>query len=302
MNNHLAICKNVTKGIREMAQLAKADVSSRKAYNDNANAGRAVTVVPFAPGMPMAGSSQIMPPSSGKVHLVYRLLLISDMYIVAITGDIPYYPIHPPADPHVAGWAQSSTMTSPIDPTRPPTRPGSLVEASSSLSLEPSESASYLAIGGGINAGENPSFEETDRTKFRRTASRSASNSRGASPSGSGLLRQPIPWSAEKNEKFVDDLLTVLVSCDLPFNLVESPVFKRFIQEYIPYARLPSRNTFSGTVLTRRLISIRTASRTEAADQRATVQCDGWTGRNNQHLVAFMITTEDGQVCVQLVP
>jgi hypothetical protein len=123
----------------------------------------------------------------------------------------------------------------------------------------------------------------------------SASHSQGASPAGRAPSCPPSQWSSDKNAKFLNDLITVITACDLSFNLVENPTFCSFIQKYIPSAKLPSRNMLSGSVLTNRMISVRSQSRINCQNEITTISCDGWTGRNSQYLVAFMITTQGGK-------
>jgi hypothetical protein len=74
MNNHLAVCTNVAPEIMEEAKIIKAETSSRKANLDNTNAGRAI--VPPQ----LMGSSQIMPPSSGKCNSIICLEIL--LYLI----------------------------------------------------------------------------------------------------------------------------------------------------------------------------------------------------------------------------
>lgn len=92
-------------------------------------------------------------------------------------------------------------------------------------------------------------------------------------------------------ELFDKCIARITASAGLPLRWVENPQWLRFLAIFIPRAIPPTRK-----VLTSRLIPAEHQyflSCTKAAlrGQEVTVQCDGWTGLNSHHYIAFRLTT-----------
>ena len=68
-----------------------------------------------------------------------------------------------------------------------------------------------------------------------------------------------------------------------------------FCTEFLPAAKLPSQKTLTNHLLLAAVDKL-CASARAAKGHKATLQADGWTGVNNHHLLASMITA-DGKVC-----
>ena len=103
----------------------------------------------------------------------------------------------------------------------------------------------------------------------------------------------------ESQDDFERSLIRVVASADLSFNFVENPEVSTFFKTFMPGYALPSRRKLAGKILSRALKEVREQNYAQVKKQRVTIQCDGWTGRNHQHLVAFMMTTESGKVWYQ---
>ncbi|KAF9041599.1 ribonuclease H-like domain-containing protein [Panaeolus papilionaceus] len=125
-------------------------------------------------------------------------------------------------------------------------------------------------------------------TKLLRSAS---GIKRPASTAFNDYERHERPWDVHRQKLFEEKLICVIASANLPFNFVTNPEFLSFCAEFIPQARIPSRKSLTLTVMPRFLHQVQTSNRETARGQQATVQCDGWTGGDNHHLVAFMATT-----------
>jgi hypothetical protein len=84
-------------------------------------------------------------------------------------------------------------------------------------------------------------------------------------------------------------------SAGFPLSWVDNAEWIDFCTEFLPAAKLPSRKTLTRRLLPAAITELRTAARATAKGHEATLQADGWTGVNNHHLLAFMITA-DGKV------
>ncbi|KAI9063901.1 hypothetical protein FKP32DRAFT_1564653 [Trametes sanguinea] len=74
---------------------------------------------------------------------------------------------------------------------------------------------------------------------------------------------------------FESYMIRLTASAGLPFSWIENPVWLSFCDEFLPSAKV-------------KLFRTQAVKRTAGAN--ATLQADGWTGINNHHLVAFMLT------------
>lgn len=66
-------------------------------------------------------------------------------------------------------------------------------------------------------------------------------------------------------------------------------------EEFIPVAKSPSRKTLTHHLLPATVAELCAEARAATKGHKATMQADGWTGTNNHHLIAIMISV-DGQV------
>ncbi|KAJ3497528.1 hypothetical protein NLJ89_g10338 [Agrocybe chaxingu] len=122
-----------------------------------------------------------------------------------------------------------------------------------------------------------------------------------SSQSSLSNLREPQePWDEESQKTFETFLARITASGDFPLSWVTNPEFVSFCQKYIPDARLPSRKVLTNRILPRALKDVRAGIMAKAFGGLATVQCDGWTGENFQHLIAFMISTKRQIFTVQV--
>lgn len=101
---------------------------------------------------------------------------------------------------------------------------------------------------------------------------------------------QQAPWNDEKQKQFEQFIAKLTASAGFLFSWVGNPEFVKFIQEFLPGAKVPSRRVLSNRILPTMLKTVRENIREQVRGRLATVQCDGWSGANSHHLVAFMVT------------
>lgn len=102
-------------------------------------------------------------------------------------------------------------------------------------------------------------------------------------------------WSAEKQKRFENRVTRLTASAGLPLSWVDNAEWIDLCEEFIPAAKSPSRKTLTRRLLPAAVAELRAEARAAAKGHEATMQADGWTGTNNHHLIAVMISV-DGQV------
>lgn len=143
-----------------------------------------------------------------------------------------------------------------------------------------------------------PSPAPTMLTANSYTTSASSSRPVKYSRTASGLKRpssavfgdQPMPWTDERQKLFEQFIARLTASAGFSFAWVGNPEFIRFCQEFLPGAKVPSRRTLANRILPTMLKTVRVNIQDNVRGKLATVQCDGWSGANSHHLVAFMVT------------
>jgi predicted component of type VI protein secretion system len=98
-------------------------------------------------------------------------------------------------------------------------------------------------------------------------------------------------WSAARTRLFEHRILRLTASAGFPLSWVENPEFQALREEFIPGSPHISRKVLTKRILQEVVTEFRGAVKQRVAGKEATMQSDGWTGINNHHLVAFMITT-----------
>jgi hypothetical protein len=99
-------------------------------------------------------------------------------------------------------------------------------------------------------------------------------------------------WPKEKQKGFETHLARLTASAGFPLSWVDNTEWIDFCTEFLPAAVLPSRKTLTRRILPAALEEFRAAAKATAKGHNATLQADGWTGVNNHHLLAFMITAD----------
>ena len=89
----------------------------------------------------------------------------------------------------------------------------------------------------------------------------------------------------------------ITVAAGLSISWTDNPEVRSVFRMFFPWVQLPSRKTLSRSVLPALQSSLRAQAQKETRGTNCTLQCDGWTGVNSHHLIAFMITVWP-KVCI----
>jgi hypothetical protein len=103
---------------------------------------------------------------------------------------------------------------------------------------------------------------------------------------------QPISRSFSPNfdqHAFNMHIGRMTVAAGLPISWTDNPEVRSVFRTYLPWAKLPSRKVLSKSVLPTLQNTLRMQAQKEARGSNCTLQCDGWTGINSYHLIAFCI-------------
>ncbi|KAF8989423.1 hypothetical protein BDQ17DRAFT_1434471 [Cyathus striatus] len=135
-------------------------------------------------------------------------------------------------------------------------------------------------------------------TTSTRSSSRVSIRSYGASDAHQ--YSSNLAWNEERQHSFERHIVRMTASCGFPLSWVDNPLVRNFFQEFIPHAKSPSRKVLSQRLLPAELDNIRSAAKRAAAGNEGTLQGDGWTGENNHHFLAFMVTVNEKLYTVEL--
>lgn len=149
--------------------------------------------------------------------------------------------------------------------------PGSSSSSSAALSLAPSDSFSAS-----VNRG-------------RRGKSRASSRLALAPPPPSG-------WNDGRQARFEERVMHLTASAGFPLSWVENPEWLAFCHEFLPAAKSPSRKVLTQRLLPHTLTQFQSRAMQRVAGKNATASCDGWTGENFHHYIAFMVSV-NAEVC-----
>lgn len=112
---------------------------------------------------------------------------------------------------------------------------------------------------------------------------------------GTGYSRQsslaPAPWGKSDQARFDSRLARMTASCGFSFTWIEDIEVQDFMADFIPNAILPGCRVVSDRLVPEEVDKYRRKAQDRSRGSLATLQCDGWTGGNHHHLLAFMMTT-----------
>lgn len=160
---------------------------------------------------------------------------------------------------------------------------------------EPGPSTGFRSLSvssaGGISARASPmlSYAGPPAAKRPRTSS--------------GLIRhsshQELPvWSSTQQQRFASWIARITASCGFPFLWVENPEWIGFCREFIPGAKSINRQSLADRWIPAEVEKYRNAAKENSKGSFVTIQCDGWSGVNFHHYIAFVITTDKREVGV----
>ena len=145
---------------------------------------------------------------------------------------------------------------------------------SPTMSLAPSDSISYHSSKRHRLLTRTPSIRNESRI-----------NSPGA----------PI-WTSGHQAHFASCVARLTASCGFPFHWVNNPEWHILCNEFIPNATPIDRRSLANKYIPMEAQKFRDAAINRSRGLEVTIQCDGWSGINFHHYIAFMITTSSREV------
>lgn len=100
-----------------------------------------------------------------------------------------------------------------------------------------------------------------------------------------------VEWTSAHQACFESRIARITASCGFPFMWVENIEWLDFLDSFIPAAAPISRRILANRLIPAEIEKYRAAARENAQGLEGTLQCDGWTGVNFHHFLAFMLTT-----------
>ena len=152
--------------------------------------------------------------------------------------------------------------------------------ATSDVSLTPSDSVS-------LAGARHPALVRTaSASGFRRVSSP------GITPDMLPPQTNLIFWTPTKLRRFEHLVLRLTASAGFPLSWVENPEWQLLRKEFIYGSPSISRKVLSTRILGEVADEFRALAREIVRGKPVTLQSDGWTGMNNRHLLAFMVTCD----------
>ena len=182
--------------------------------------------------------------------------------------------------------SSSSAASSPL-PFRPHT--WSSLHSSPGSSVPPSPDTFS-------SAPESPNVVESSS----RPAKRPRLSSRLSHQQIQHSYEHPV-WSTTHQERFASRVARLTASCGFPFLWVDNPEWREFCAEFIPAAQPFGRKSLASHWIPEEVNKYRESAKDRSKGQEVTIQCDGWSGINSHHYVAFMITTARRDVCCLII-
>lgn len=277
MANHLILCPFQSEETKNRV------LTHKEKYSDSARSpNRQRTLPPMLYNSSVPGPSSLTPAQPLPFSDPFQILPAGSSSVSgAPTGT--YISLNSPTIPH----SQLPRMDQRFQPypqgaySRSGT-PSDLVSSLSfaSESIHPSESASQIAY-----HRSGPSSRPPSQLGRRRGSHIMLP------PNVPGELLVPV-WSPARVKAFEHRILRLTASAGFPLSWIENPEFHAFQDEFIPGSPHISRKVLTKRILREVVTEFREAVKQKTAGKEATIQSDGWTGINNHHLVAFMITAD----------
>ena len=107
-----------------------------------------------------------------------------------------------------------------------------------------------------------------------------------------------MAWSDACQMHFEERMIWLTASAGLPLSWVENLEWLNFCTEFIPQAKSLSRKVLTRCLLPRTLGELQSQAKQCASGKNATASCDGWTGENFYHYIAFMIVVGKEVGCI----
>lgn len=153
----------------------------------------------------------------------------------------------------------------------------------------------YLSVERGSTLSR-VSSGSTDSITPSESASRNSSRSGDRRRSNARLPASDklaiVPWNDATRRRFEQYIVRLTASAGFSLSWVENNVWHSFLDEFLPSAPKISRKVLTKRILPEAVKEVEDKIKKNVAGEEVTMQGDGWTGINNQHLLAFMITCD----------
>ncbi len=143
----------------------------------------------------------------------------------------------------------------------------------------------------GSSSGSSSSLTPFDSVSVCSGASAPSYSRRGRGRNASFHPQAPLElaWSDGRQTRFEERIIRLTASAGFPLSWVENPEWLDFCTEFMPQAKSPSRKVLTRRLLPRTLAELQLQAKQRASGHNATASCDGWTGENFHHYIAFMV-------------
>jgi hypothetical protein len=254
MLHHLQVCSLVPELIRNRASSARQQ--SRSAP---------YSASPVIPTPLITGASSVL-------QLETNSAPIPAFFHAEVRPELSTHPLSP-LDPFSPALPGPSTLFSPLDNNSDAgSIPGSSVASFSSTPAFPQHQishGSHIRVAGLCRSFSQPPVHFHDP------------------------IVPTIPFSADCQACFESRLCRVVASAGLPLSLTSNVEWLLLVDEFMPGVQNIKRNALTRRVLPSILWEHRKQAKASVRGCDATVQCDGWSGLNGHHLIAFMISSNN---------
>ncbi|PPQ94510.1 hypothetical protein CVT25_014164 [Psilocybe cyanescens] len=104
-------------------------------------------------------------------------------------------------------------------------------------------------------------------------------------------INQTTQWNTDCQRKFEEAIGHLTASAGFALNWVANPEFIKLCKDFILGTKVPSWKVLTQRIIPSLLVKVCATVYSKVVGQNITLQCDGWSGINNHHFVAFIVTT-----------
>ncbi|KAH9028010.1 hypothetical protein EDB84DRAFT_1588968 [Lactarius hengduanensis] len=95
-----------------------------------------------------------------------------------------------------------------------------------------------------------------------------------------------------RQARFEERITRITAAAGFSLSWVENPEWLDFCNDFVPQAKSPSRKVLTKRLLPQTLNELQQKAKQRVRGKNATASCDGWTGENFHHYIAFMIMVD----------
>ena len=103
-----------------------------------------------------------------------------------------------------------------------------------------------------------------------------------------------VTTPAVTKDKLDQCIAEFVYGCNLPFSVVEHPLFKSMVESLRPGYKPPTRKAISGALLDQTHTKLQSSMKAKLQGKTVTMQQDGWSTLQNDPVIATSVTCEGG--------